>query len=187
MPDEAKHPPGVWPPQPIDNSPAPDADSDIRAFQYQNGWILALLLLVTAGLYRAIWMIKFAKTYNKLVPNKQISVALPYVLLWALAINLLSYGVIEAFLKVRYPISSFVINIDNAFSYCIGIYMLVIAFVCRGALNTVIEKTSPSLRYFGVLGTLFLDVLYLQITLNRRIRELEKQVFDREQLRGNST
>jgi hypothetical protein len=177
MPDpNTSSTPPVWPPAPEGMESSPTGTGDIREFEYQNGWFLFLLLIVTLGFYVPFWMMRISRTNNRIYPDNPVPLYLAQILLGTLAANIISAFVFDTLLAIHITLSGPIVTVSNVFGFGIDIYALVLYFVYRNALNRAIERTSPKLHYIGGIGTFFFGVLFLQIRLNQRIRQSQLQV-----------
>ena len=168
---------GVWPPPPSGMTSPPlngGGSGDIRDFPKQNEWLLLLLLIVTLGIYTPFWMSRTAKIINRIIPERTIPLAMVWILLGVLALNILiNPGVGLA--NTLSPASRQVFNIASfAFALSIRIYYWLVIFRFRAVLNAVLERTAQ--RKLSGIGTFFFGILYLQIRLNMRIKERTTQV-----------
>lgn|GEM_PF-2278530 len=175
MPDPNTPPTSpVWPPAP--GGMPTDKIEDIREFEHQDDWRLFLLLIVTLGIYLPFWMIRTSKTINRIAPNKPVSLHYPQILLGLLIINLLLLGTTIVLFSTHPTIGAILYLIWNLWRWVITIYVIVVSFMYRDALNRILDRTTPPLRDFGAVGTFLFGPLYLQIRLNQRIKEREIQL-----------
>jgi hypothetical protein len=156
--------------------PGGNGTGDIREFEYQNGWLLFAFLIITLGIYVPFWMLRTAVVVNKLLPDLSIKSYLPKVLLMGLFVNLFNGFLVGILQALKSPSAETANILSNILSFGISIYELVLVFQFRGALNKILERTSPRLRYFGGVGTFFFGILYLQIRLNQRMKEREAEI-----------
>lgn len=168
--------PPVWPPAPEGMQSSYIGADDIREFEYQNGWLLFLLLIVTLGIYAPFWMIRTSKTYNRIYPSMPVPETYAKIWLGLRIVDLLSAFVIGGMAAVHPGSSSSIDGVSSAVGWGIAIYGIVLAFMYRNALNRVIERTSPQLERIGGILTFFFGVLYLQICLNQAIKKRQDQV-----------
>jgi hypothetical protein len=171
--------PPVWPPAPSGMETSSVGSGDIREFEYQNGWLMFLLLVVTLGLYSPFWMIRTAKTINRMSPYKRIPLFYAQLLLIGLIVDILLISCIGVLMAA--PLST-LLHKQGALlppliiAWAMYNYATGISSAYREALNRILDRTSPPLRHFGRIGTYFFGPMYLQICLNKRIKEREAQV-----------
>ena len=167
-----------WPPAPEGMPPTEEGleFGDIREFAYQNGWMVLLLGVITFGIYVPFWMIRTAKVCNKLDSNRSIPLYLPQALLFLRGLVVVS-AIVAGIASSQNVISDNEgTTLCDGFSLLVGIFQLFLQFKFYGVINRILERTSPYGKYLNGVATFFFGILYLQIAINRRIRQRQAEV-----------
>jgi hypothetical protein len=156
----------AWPPAPSGMpTPAPRG-GDISEFETQSEWIVFLLIIVTLGLYMPFWLIRTNKVIARIDPAKEIAPGAIWTVLGLLIVDDILQIAAGADQNTQSPVHM----LSGGCRILFTIYYWFIIFKFRSVLNGILDRT-PSLKKFGVLGTLIFGVLYLQARINMRKRD----------------
>jgi hypothetical protein len=167
----------VWPPPPEHTSQQSQNQEDIQRIGMQNCWLLLLLIIITLGIYVPFWMIRTAKSINRIAPDYAISIPTLQALFGLIAVNSGGALIIDIVLWSTGIGNSTLNTIFNVSGFAIGIFQLIMIFQVKGALNQILWRTFPRSKRFSGLGAFFFGPLSLQIEINQFIREMAKPGF----------